>query len=64
MEQLLTVDGASEMTRLSTKTLYTYANKKLVPHVKLGSRLLFEKLELEAWIDNNRVPSSNLTVIK
>lgn len=64
MEQLLTVDEAAEMTRLSTKTLYTYANKKLVPHVKLGSRLLFEKEELDAWIDKNRVPVSNLVITK
>ena len=62
MEQLLTVDEAAEITRLSAKTLYTYANKKRVPHIKLGSRLFFEKIELEAWIDSNRVPAMRTDV--
>lgn len=56
MEGLLTVEEAAEFTRLSNKTLYTYASQKKVPHIKLGSRLLFDQVQLEGWIRGNAVP--------
>ena len=40
MDALLTVKEAAEITRLKTKTLYAYAERKIIPHIKLGSRLL------------------------
>ena len=57
MEGLLTVEEAADFTRLSTKTLYTYASQKRVPHIKLGSRLLFDQVKLEEWIRGNAVPA-------
>jgi excisionase family DNA binding protein len=57
MEGLLIVEEAAEFTRLSTKTLYTYASQKRIPHIKLGSRLLFERVKLEEWIKGNAVPA-------
>lgn len=50
MEPLLTIEEASKLTRLNTKTLYSYAEKKRIPHVKLGRRLLFSARELEEWV--------------
>ncbi|MBN2049285.1 MAG: helix-turn-helix domain-containing protein [Spirochaetales bacterium] len=38
------------MTRLSIKTLYSYAEKQIVPHVKLGKRLFFSEAKLESWV--------------
>ena len=56
MDGLLTVEEAADFTRLSTKTLYTYASQKKIPHIKLGSRLLFDQVQLEEWIRGNAVP--------
>ncbi|MBF9018617.1 MULTISPECIES: helix-turn-helix domain-containing protein [unclassified Oceanispirochaeta] len=56
MEGLFTVEEAAKYTRLSTKTLYTYASQKKIPHIKLGSRLLFDEVKLEEWIRGNAVP--------
>ncbi len=58
MEGLLTVEEAADFTRLSTKTLYTYASQKRIPHIKLGSRLLFDQVQLEKWIRGNAVPAA------
>ncbi len=58
MEGLLTVDEAADFTRLSTKTLYTYASQKRIPHIKLGSRLMFDRFKLEEWIRSNAVPAA------
>ncbi|QEN06822.1 DNA-binding protein [Oceanispirochaeta crateris] len=57
MEGLLTVEEAADFTRLSTKTLYTYASQKRIPHIKLGSRLLFDQIQLKKWIIGNAVPA-------
>ncbi|MDA3938273.1 MAG: helix-turn-helix domain-containing protein, partial [Spirochaetia bacterium] len=32
MEALLTVKEAAEITRLKTKTLYAYAERRIIPH--------------------------------
>ena len=59
MEALLTVKEAAEITRLKTKTLYAYAERRIIPHIKLGSRLFFTREKLEGWIESNYVPSIN-----
>ena len=46
------VRGASEITGLSTNTLYQLHSKGRVPGVrKVGSRLVFRVEELRAWVD-------------
>jgi len=71
MEALLTVKEAAEITRLKTKTLYAYAERRIIPHpgrkqascsgmqpyIKLGSRLFFTREKLEEWIESKSVPS-------
>jgi len=69
MEALLTVKEAAEITRLKTKTLYAYAERRIIPHpgrkqascsgmppyIKLVSRLFFTREKLEGWIESNSV---------
>ena len=43
MEALLTVKEAAEVTRLNPKTLYAYAERRIIPHIKLGSRVFFKR---------------------
>ena len=50
MKALLTIEEASELTKLSVKTLYTYAEKEKIPHVKLGRRVLFNEDKIEGWV--------------
>ena len=71
MEQLLTVKEAAEITRLKTKTLYAYAERRTIPslvvhfaycsgmhpNIKLGSRLFFTEKQLERWILDSTVAS-------
>lgn len=55
MEPLLTIKEAAELTRLSEKTLYTFAENGKVPHIKLGRRTFFNEKKLEAWVEENSV---------
>jgi len=52
MKALLTIEEASELTKLSVKTLYTYAEKETIPHIKLGRRVLFSEDKLEQWVNS------------
>jgi excisionase family DNA binding protein len=52
MKALLTIEEAAELTKLSVKTLYTYAEKEKIPHIKLGRRVLFAEDKLEEWVNS------------
>jgi excisionase family DNA binding protein len=51
------VEEVSKALRLAKPTLYAYVNKKKIPHIKLGGRLLFQKDEITAWLDSMRHPA-------
>jgi excisionase family DNA binding protein len=47
----------SHFTGLPLGTLYSMVSNQLIPHVRLGGRLvLFDRVEIEAWLDEQRVP--------
>ncbi len=55
MKALLTIEEASELTKLSIKTLYKYAERETIPHIKLGRRVLFDEDAIEGWVNSYRV---------
>ena len=48
--QLLTIEEASEVLRLSRSTLYTYVAREAIPYAKIGSHVRFNTDELEKWV--------------
>ncbi len=55
--RLLNVKEAAVLTRLRISTIYTYAERKRIPHIKMGSRLLFNEEQLVQWVDSHAVPT-------
>jgi excisionase family DNA binding protein len=55
MEALIGIREASTMLGLRVSTLYSYVERKIIPHVKLGTRLLFEPQKLEQWVEKRAV---------
>lgn len=55
MEKLLTIKEASEVLRLKVSTLYSMVERKTIPHVKLGSRVMFSPESLSQWIAERTV---------
>lgn len=51
MENLIDVNEAAEILHVTTETVYRHCRAKKLPHVRVGSRLLFKASALEAWID-------------
>ena len=55
MDRLLTITEVQEKTRLAKQTIYQLSAAGKIPHVKLGSRLLFIEKDVDEWILSKRV---------
>jgi excisionase family DNA binding protein len=54
-EELLTIEGAAELLKLSVATIYTKVCKNEIPVNKQGKRLYFYRAELLDWIKSGRI---------
>lgn len=48
---LMDVKTLSRRTGLSTYTIYRMTSLRRIPHLKLGSRILFDPMAVQAWLD-------------
>ena len=55
MPEVLTIQEAANFTRLKPSTLYSYVERRRMPFLKVGSRVLFEKTSLINWLSEHRV---------
>jgi excisionase family DNA binding protein len=54
VDELLTIQQAGELLKLSVPTLYGYVQRSEIPVCKRRKRLYFSKLDLLAWIKQGR----------
>lgn len=50
---------ACEITGLSKASLYKLTHGKKIPHLKFGSRLVFSRRSLAAWVESLTLSPSN-----
>ena len=51
-QTLISVKEASELTKLSIGTVYSYIYNKRIPYVKVGERkVVFDQDELQKWVE-------------
>jgi excisionase family DNA binding protein len=53
--QLIDIDGAARLLGVPVRHVRRLVAERRVPYIKWGSRLHFDPLELERWIDRHRV---------
>ncbi len=53
-DEIMTLQEVAEYLKLSERTIYGYAQKGLVPGIKIGSSWRFRKDDLDAWLENQR----------
>jgi predicted DNA-binding transcriptional regulator AlpA len=51
---LLTAHELSRILRLSPKTLYSYAERDLIPHFKIETSIRFSGMEVAEWLRSRR----------
>jgi excisionase family DNA binding protein len=47
---ILDVDEAAALLKVSKKTIYTRVKNNAIPHAKLGRKLLFSRAKLPQWV--------------
>ena len=57
MEALVNIKSAAELLGLKEPTVRKYVMLRILPHRKLGTRVLFSPSELERWANERRVPT-------
>ena len=62
MENLLTVKEVAKLTRLAPSSIYGMVSQKVIPHIKIGARVVFSQRELEAWVEEKRQPVVPVTL--
>lgn len=53
-EQILTLQDLAAYLKIAEKTLYGYAQKGIVPGIKIGSAWRFRKSDIDAWLEEQR----------
>ena len=48
---------AAEMLGVSEWVVYDWARKKLIPHIKVGKRVLFRRSSILQWLDQQEEAS-------
>jgi excisionase family DNA binding protein len=54
-EPLLTADEVAALLRVPRSTIYELTRSRRLPFIKVGRRTLFVRLDLDAWVVENRV---------
>ena len=54
-EPLLTADEVAALLRVPRSTVYELTRTRRLPHITVGRRTLFVRVDLESWVAENRV---------
>lgn len=57
--RLLTARDLEPWLKLDAKTIYQYAQRNLIPHIRIESNVRFREPEIRRWLDRHgRIPRS------
>jgi excisionase family DNA binding protein len=57
VEALIDTRNAAVLLGLKEPTVRKYTCLRILPHVKIGTRVLFRPSELERWANERRIPA-------
>jgi excisionase family DNA binding protein len=49
-DRYMSIEQASTYTTFSQQSLYRRIHENTIPHIKVGRRVLFDKLALDEWL--------------
>lgn len=59
LPEILNVNQVSEVLDLKVSTIYEKTSLKLIPHFKKGGKLLFMRSEIEKWVKEGKVKTTD-----
>lgn len=54
--RLVDIDAAADQLGVPVRHIRRLVAERRIPHFKWGSRLHFDPIEIDAWIEQHRVP--------
>jgi excisionase family DNA binding protein len=57
--EILDVKQAADFLRLKITTLYEKTSLKIIPHFKKGNKLYFKREELQSWVQDGKVKTTD-----
>ena len=61
--RFLNVQELKDYIHVSESYVYKKVSKNQIPHIKLGSRTLFERNQIDAWVINGGVMKEDLPAL-
>jgi excisionase family DNA binding protein len=58
--KFLDVNGLADYIHMSESYVYKMVSKQSIPYIKLGTRTLFERNEIDNWVINGGKMEENL----
>ena len=59
-KRFLNVKELTNYIHMSESYVYKMVSKQLIPHIKLGTRTLFERNQIDTWVINGGKMEDNL----
>ena len=59
-KRFLDVQELTDYIHMSESYAYKIVSKQLIPHIKLGTRTLFERNQIDDWVINGGTMGDNL----
>jgi excisionase family DNA binding protein len=60
-KQLLTIKEACELMAMTKSRLYYMIFHKTIPYLKIGASVRFDPVDLEKWIESQKVSSNEIS---
>lgn len=57
-KEIMTADEVAAFLGVDRNTVYDYANREVIPHQRLGKRILFRRGALVSWLDSCKATST------
>jgi len=54
MDEIMTLQDVAEYLKISDRTVYGYAQRGVLPGIKVGTAWRFRKADLDEWLDRQR----------
>lgn len=62
-KRFLNVQELTEYIHMSESYVYKKVSQNQIPHIKLGTRTLFERNQIDAWVINGGVMKEELPAL-
>ena len=62
--KLITVEQVARLMHCHPSTIYRWVRNREIPFIKKGRRVLFTENDIEAWLDDHKIRSTDSIMFK